>query len=140
MSLSLLKLTPEEWRMSARDAHVAAFDEMPPEGYDNIDAALLVINTIVDKPIVYITVKDLGGGEVYLKHGGAFDLAKNSTWAFSAYRLAIAHLSESYNKMSTLVHNTNIKYLKMALSVGFKVTGMKVVEGNTLLELTMRGD
>ena len=137
MSLSLLKLTPSEWSASAANAHIAAFDEKPPVGFDNIDAALLIVNTIIDKPIVYITVKDLGNGEIYLKHGGAFDLAKNSTWVFSAYRLAIAHLSESYNKLSTLVHNTNVRYLKMALSVGFKVTGMKVIEGNLLLELTM---
>ncbi len=140
MKLSLDKVEGSTWEQyCAAHAHQAVFGERLPPEYDRIDFALMALDVETSKAVGYITVREFDAESAYLKHGGAFPPIKGTIFSYSAFRLCLSWLVERYKRITTLVENTNRTYLKMALSAGFRVIGIRNFQGLILLELFMEG-
>lgn len=139
MDLRLVKISKDEWKALASHAHLAVFSEKMPPEFDRIDFALLALKGSGDKdvPVAYMTLRELDAESVYMKHGGAFEPIKGTTVSMPCYVMMLNFLKEHYRRVTTLVENTNTVYLKMALSVGFKVIGLRYFGKSILLELFM---
>lgn len=107
---------------------------MPPE-FERLDFALLAVATTTNTPVAYMTLRELDKETVYLKHGGAFDPARGTTMVMESYQAMLKYLDERYARQTTLVQNTNIAYLKLAMAAGFLAIGMRNFKGAILLEL-----
>lgn len=140
MKLAVQQVLKHEWeKHCAVHAHRVVFGEIMPPEYDRIDYALLVLDTVANKPVGYITCRELDQETVYLKHGGAFPPIKDTVLSYSAFLLALAWLRERYKRITQLVENTNVTYLKMSMSARFRVIGLRNFQGLVLLELYTEG-
>lgn len=142
MDYRLTKVSKDLWMEVAKDAHLAVFRETLPPEFDRIDYALLAVGKTSegsDKevPIAYMTLRELDAESVYMKHGGAFPTIKGTVVSMPCYVMMLNYLKEHYKRITTLVENTNTVYLKMALSAGFKVIGLRYFNKGILLELFM---
>lgn len=135
MKLALLEITNTQWLELAPSAHRSVFGEILPPEYDRIDFAVLVIDELQNRPVGYVTARELDQESVYLKHGGAFPPMKDTIYSWHAYKKTLEHLLTRYTRITTLVENTNTVYLKMALTAGFKVIGVRYFKNTLLVEL-----
>jgi len=138
MAEIFLRRRPADWAIVAEDAHKAVFNEILLPEYDRIDYALLVIREEPPKegvPVAYMTLREFDKETVYMKHGGTFDPVRGTVFSMPCYVMMLNWLKETHKRITTLVENTNTVYLKMALSVGFKVIGIRNFRGSVLLEL-----
>lgn len=139
MTLEIIQITSSEWEDKyAASAHRAVFEEILPPGLERIDYALLVVNASLGA-LGYATVRELDAESAYLKRGGAFATATDSTRAVTSYRLLVSHLAARYRRITTLVENRNVRYLKLALSIGFYPIGIRNFRGGIFVEL-LRGE
>lgn len=135
MKLKLFQIPAEEWKHYSFDAHKAVFDEILPRDMDRIDYALLAVDMARDVPVAYMTCREFDRDTIYLKHGGAFAPIRGTLVSLPCYKHMLSYLEERYKNLTTLVENTNTVYLKMALTCGFKVIGVRNYKGVVLLEL-----
>lgn len=117
----------------SENAHRVVFHEVRPMQMDRIDHVLLVVDGLV--PLSYVTVRELDSETVYWQYGGAFPSSAGTLKVMKSYRLLIEFTKRGYKRISTLVQNTNISYLKMALSCGFVPMGVRFVKGEIYVEL-----
>jgi hypothetical protein len=134
--VEVVKISPAQWaEHCAHNAHLACFGEILPPEFERIDFALLAVATQTNTPVSYMTLRELDRESVYLKHGGAFDPARGTVMVLESYQAMIRHLDERYVRQSTLVLNTNIPYLKLAMAVGFRIVGIRFFKGEIYCEL-----
>lgn len=127
------KLSPQEWSIFSEQAHLLAFDEIRPFLSERIDYALLATSD-ENKPMGYVTVRELDDESVYWQFGGSFPETRGSMACLKGYRAFLDWHKERYARVATLIENTNIPMLKMAMKVGFLIVGVKNVQGKVLLE------
>lgn len=127
----------EQWKQFAGDAHRAVFDEIQPPEYERIDFAILAVSSQDDRALGYITLRELDQESVYLKYGGTFDIIRGTKHSYEAYLACLRWLLARYKRLTTLVENTNKVYLKMAISAGFTIIGIRNFKGSVLVELFM---
>jgi hypothetical protein len=138
VKLRVLEIDKFGWERFAQDARRTVFNETMPPEYDRIDYALLVIGSEKDEPVAYMTVRELDADSAYLKHGGAFPPVKGTFHSLKIYMEMLDYLKPKYKRLTTLVENTNTVYLKMALTAGFKIIGIRNFEGSILVELYLK--
>lgn len=128
------KLTAEEWVPMAEKAHIVLFDEVRPAYMNRIDWVLMAIKN--DIPMGYVTVRELDGENIYWGYGGAFPGTINTAWAVSMYKKGIEACEKmGFKNIFSSVKNTNVSMLKMALSQGFLVTGVRVFKDEIYCEI-----
>lgn len=127
------KLTKEEWSSLSENAHRAMFKENRPASMDRIDYALIV----EDETGIcgYVTARELDSEAVYWQYGGAFPGTHSSMKAFAYYGDFIDWTRQRYKRITTLVENTNVRYLKLAMHYGFRIIGCRTFKGTILVEL-----
>ncbi len=126
-------VSKEKWKEMSFNAHKIAFREITDPEAERIDYALLCTDS-KGKLCNYVTVREIDAGTCYWAYGGAFPPAKKSVKAFYAFREMVNWASERYDNMLTYIENDNIPMLKMAMQVGFKITGIRNYKGSVLLE------
>lgn len=119
----------------ALNAHRAVFNETLPVEQHAYDYALLALDR--GEPCGYATVKEFSLEEAYLQHGGSFGPWRGNFNVGHVYMDMLAWLKERYQRISTRVENTNIPYLKLALTAGFRVIGTRTFRGMIFLELLL---
>lgn len=133
--MEVVKLSPDEWRGVAEDTHLVVFSEKRPASLDRIDYALLAC---ADAPLGYITVRETDAESVYWQYGGGFPSSREKIWALRAYQACISWTkAQGYKRINTLIKNDNVRYLKMAMSQGFRVIGVRMHGGSVLCELLL---
>lgn len=136
----ILKVSPAEWESLRKDAHAVAFGAYPalPE---RVDYALLAMNESFE-PLGYLTARELDDESVYWGYGGGTPESKDSLKAVRTYQALVDWTRERYRYVTTRIENDNIRYLKLAMSVGFRVIGTRTVKGTVLLEMMLdfKGD
>jgi hypothetical protein len=130
------RLTADEWRELSEGAHKVVFEEQRPSHFDRIDYALLAVGDD-GLPQGYLTARELDSSSVYWQYGGAFPGTKGSSKSFAAYQEFVRWTRERYGRVTTLVQNTNVVYLKMAMSVGFRIIGVRCFHGDVFCELML---
>ncbi len=127
--MNLTVYTSTEWESVAEDVHLSVFSEIRPKELNRIDGALICWDDVT--PLGYMTFREMDKNSVYLGYGGAF---QKSFKVLSAYKMMLEFLKMKYVRASTLIENKNTAMLKLAMSQGFLVTGLKCFDGQILLE------
>lgn len=128
------KLFPDEWKILSENAHLIMFNEQRPKELDRIDYAL--ISEDQDKKICgYLTARELDAESVYWQFGGAFPGTHSSAKAVQCYQEFVAWALQRYQRITTLVENTNVRYLRLAMHFGFRIIGCRLFHGKILVEL-----
>lgn len=135
MALNVLRVSREDWKDFSANAHRAVFNSIKPAEFDRIDYALLCIDSGKDEPTGYVTVRELDPETVYWQFGGGFPWAQKSIWMAKTYDALLKKQSEFSRRMTTRIENTNLPMLKLALSKGLLILGVRIWDGATLLEL-----
>lgn len=129
--MNLQKYSASEWLNVAEDVHMTVFGELRPHEMNRIDFALVVWHEI---PLGYVTCRELDCETIYMGYGGA--LERNTISNVRGYQMILKELS-FYKRAVTLVENTNISMLRLAMSQGFLITGLRNHKNTILLELTL---
>lgn len=123
----------KEWALVSEEAHRIAFGTIKPASMDRIDFALLAVKD--DVSMGYVTCRETDAKTLYWQHGGAFPGTKDSIHTWPAYSLFMEHCQGmGYDRVTTVIENTNAVMLKMAQKVGFKIIGVRNFNGAVLLE------
>jgi RimJ/RimL family protein N-acetyltransferase len=130
---AIKKLTPDEWAELSEAAHHVVFEEKRSWDMDRIDYALICEEGGV--PCGYLTARELDKESVYWQYGGAFPGTHSSSRAVAVYEALIDWTLERYQRITTLVENENVRYLKLALHAGFRIIGCRFFNGIILVEL-----
>lgn len=134
MIYKIEKLLPEEWKLLSEQAHLAMFSESRSSEMDRIDYALII--TDEEKKLCgYLTARELDQDSVYWQYGGAFPGTHSSKKAFDVYGELILWAKRHYKRITTLVKNSNVRYLKLAMHFGFRIIGCRFFNGEVLVEL-----
>jgi len=126
----------EGWEKLAADAHLICFNETIHPMQQRVDYALICVDDD-NIPMGYMTCRELDTACVYWQHGGAFEGTKGTIKSFKIYNAMADWHKERYSFISTLVRNDNLPMLKMAMKVGFRVTGTRTFQGLVYLEHTI---
>lgn len=130
--IQIQRLSKAEWEPVANFAHQIAFDKKR-EG-DRSTFALL--GSEDGQTLGYVSCIELDSETVYLQFGGTFPPAKKSVRCFNGYSLVIAELEKTYENLFTLIENTNVVMLKMAMKAGFRIIGTRYFKGSVMVELS----
>lgn len=134
--IEVKKLSPSEWAILSRNAHLLVFNEVRESDMDRISFALMCEEDGL--PLAYATIRELDKESVYWQYGGSFPSAKNTVKSVTCYRKVAEWCKDAgYKRVTTYVENTNTTMLKMALSVGFKAIGIRNFKQTILLELLL---
>lgn len=134
MELSVKKIGPQLWSSTfSEHAHLGVFGEFHDRNLDRIDYALLCINK-EDEPVAYMTCRELDSESVYWQYGGVFGPYRNSVTAFRACESFTKYHRENYKRCATYIENTNTAMLKVALKLGFKISGIRNFKNSVLVE------
>lgn len=131
-------LSSTEWRHLSESAHLVVFDESRPAEYDRIDYALVVRR---DQELLgYATVRELDRESVYWQFGGAFPGAEKTVKVWPTYQALIEWTRKrGYKRITTLVENENVPYLRLAHKAGFRICGIRICEeGRIFPELRLK--
>ncbi len=123
------------WELYSENAHKIAFQERKPASNDRIDFALMAIKE--GTPMGYMTCRELEADTLYWQFGGAFPGTKGTTWSWWAYLAFVDWCREKYKRVTTIIENTNLPMLKMAMKVGFRINGTRFYAGSILVELVL---
>lgn len=138
MSFRIEKIGAEIWKKNFSElAHKISFQTIRKGELERIDYALLLINH-ADEPVGYMTCRELDAKTVYWQFGGAMPNVKDTIYSFAGYKeMASWHLNQ-YDRIYTYIENTNTVMLKMAMKVGFLITGIKFFDGSVMLEHSLK--
>lgn len=138
MSLSLEKLSQDEWALLSSSVHKYSFGIDRPPDMDRIDFALLVKKD--DELSGYATVIELDKDSVYMQHGGNFEASSGNVLTVRTYLMMVNYLKEHYKNISTRIYNKNKAMLKLAWAGGFTITGLESNrKGEIFLVLDLEG-
>lgn len=130
--MNIERFSPAAWKEYSAHAHRIAFGEVMPEGLERIDFALLLVDG--KKPLGYVTCRELDSETIRWQFGGAFPGTQGTAVTYRGYQAFVRHAMRDYKRIGTLIENTNVVMLKMALKVGFRVIGVRMFQGSVLLE------
>jgi len=132
----VLKLSESDWKKYELGdyGHQIAFNSSLPPECQRIDYGLLLIDRNTDLPVAYMTCREFDKDTVYWQFGGALPPLEKKIWAFSAYLKFVEWHKERYKRITTLIENDNVAYLKFAMKAGFRIIGLRVFKGKILLE------
>jgi hypothetical protein len=131
------QLSPLQWSELAEEAHLLCFNEVRDCSMDRIDFALYT--TDGNKPLAYMTCKELDSETIYLQYGGSFPETQGTANSFRAYNQMLFRLKElGYKRAGTYIENTNKPMLKFAMKAGWLITGLRNFENTLLLEHTIK--
>lgn len=130
--MKVVKLSSDEWKMYAEDAHLICFNERMSAELNRIDFALVVHEG--DVPLAYTTCREFDANTVYMQFGGAFPSVRGTLKSFQCYMKMLEALKSHYKRATTLIENNNIPMLKFAMKAGFLITGVRYFKGSVLLE------
>lgn len=129
------KIPAEEWKVLDELSHTICFGEKRPS---DLNRHHFVMAGFLGKELMgYTTCIEMDSETVYLQHGGAFPNYEKSLYVLQSYKALLDSLRPTYKRAWTRVKNTNLVMLKLALKMGFLITGTYQFKGDTLVELEL---
>lgn len=126
-------LLPDRWKQFSENAHAIAFGKRKSVYEERIDFAL-VATTDSGELVGYVTVKEMDARSVYWQFGGAFPPGKGTVHVWKGYKALLEWTALRYERMTTLIENTNTAMLRLALQAGLRIIGTRTYKGEVLLE------
>jgi len=140
--MRVVQIMPDKWAELSERAHLIVFNELKKPEMNRIDFALLV-ESKSGEPMQYAECRELGQGSLFMQYGGSFPGTKGTLASVRCFE-EILEWAEfaNYHRLSFLVENTNEAMLKLAMRMGFLITGIRVHKGKVFLEnvLEMKPD
>lgn len=133
MKIHVQKLSQSEWGIFSENAHKIAFGKLKPVAMERIDYALIA-TTDTEELIGYVTVKEMDSDTVYWQFGGGFPPGVRTIRIWHGYMGFLDWTRARYKRMTTLIENTNVPMLKLAMHAGLRVIGIRNYKGEVLLE------
>lgn len=128
------KVHKDDWASGAANAHLVVFGEASKPEMDRIDFAL-VVESEHEIPLQYASCRELSADSLFLQYGGSFPGTKGTMKSLRCFEELLTWARDAgYKRISFLVENTNIAMLKLALTTGFLITGVRNHKGAILLE------
>ncbi len=134
MGYKIKQISSEDWKNFSREAHLICFDENKPVEMDRIDYALLAIDETTDKPAGYVTVREITNKDVYWQYGGSFPGTRGTVKSFRVYEALHDWTSQRYERITTLIQNTNTTMIKFAMKMGYLIIGIRNFKGDVMIE------
>lgn len=132
--MRILAIPAEEFKEVGETAHLACFGEFRPRAMERFQFALLSTSDDGREHLGYVTCKEADAETLYWQYGGAFPGTAGTTKAFRLFKEFLRWGKGRYNYISFLVENKNTPMLKMAMKMGFLITGVRVFKEWILLE------
>lgn len=133
MSYSIKALTADEWMEWSEAAHENVFSEARENSHNRADFALISLK--IGEPTGFIQCKEIDSKTLYLQTGGAFKNFQGTSAVFGSYSALIDWCAENYERVITKVNNENVRMIRLAMSVGFRIIGSSAFKGKVTLEM-----
>lgn len=132
--VAVKRIPKEAWALLSEQAHAVVFGERKPASWDAIDYAL-VTEDATETLRAYVTCRKLSPDAVYIQYGGAFPTIKRTQAVVGDFLAILQRLAnDGVKSVGFLVENTNFPMLKLAMAVGFFISGVRFFEGSILVE------
>lgn len=136
--IKVVQLSKDEWAHLGSEAHKAVFGDDRAASMDRIDYALLAIDETTNSPVMYQTIIEIDAESAYWQLGGPFAFSpQNYLLAAKAYKAFIEWAKGHYRRATTRIANTHVSYLKFALDAGFRIIGVRCLDGEIFCELLL---
>lgn len=132
--VKVLEISKTEWAKCSEDAHRAVFNKVKPGHFDRIDYALLAVLEETDQPVGFVTVREVDHETVYWQFGGGFSWARKSILMGRTYDALLEAQSRKSKRMVTYIENENVPMLRLALSRGLRICGLRSLKESALVE------
>jgi len=124
----------EEFSVVSEKVHELCFGE---KRIEELNKYHFVIGSFIEDNFMgYSTCLEMDSETVYMQFGGVMPKYKKSHYVYSAYVKGLEVLKEHYKRAWTRIENKNKPMLKLALQVGFDITGIYNNNGKIFVELT----
>ncbi len=136
--MKIAVLQPAEWAHFSEDAFRTVFKAPHNKALDRITFALVGVDEDTDLPVGYLTARELNGEDLCWEYGGAFPDIAESIEVYRGYCLFAERCREmGYARILQVVENTNHRYLKLSMKLGFNIVGVRTIRGETLVEMLL---
>ena len=130
--IHVTQLSYLQWEACAEKAHSLVFGEERSLLLNRIDFALIVKSN--EKPIGYLTAREMDALTIYWQYGGALP-GSTASEIVPCYLAFVDWCLERYLRITTRIENTNVKMLHMAMKMGFLIVGTWNFQNKIYLEL-----
>lgn len=128
-------LSTTAWNDISENAHKVAFGTVKPASLERIDFALMAVDSASDQPLGYVTCREHDAETLYWQFGGALPGTKGTIKSWRAYQEGLGWCEGRYKRVTTMIENTNLPMLELALKAGFLVNGIRYTADKILVEL-----
>lgn len=135
--MKIMALNPDEWRGMSADAFRLVFKGACDPQIDRINFALLAVDEDAKQTIGYLTAREMNAEDLCWEYGGCFPEYANTPAVYHAYMFFARYCQTRYKRLFQVVENTNHRYLKLSLKLGFNIVGVRHVKGVTLVEMLL---
>lgn len=123
---------PHDWAAITNLLHHCVFGSHLKPDQERISFALLGRKD--DEVLGFVTCLETDSNTLYWKFGGTVPGARQTSMSWLLYQRFVNLCKEKYERITTLIENDNITMLKMAMKVGFRIIGVRIYNGQILLE------
>ncbi len=135
--MKIVPLTPSEWQAFSEAAFQTVFGAVHDRRLDRISFALVMVDEEKDEPLGYLTAREMSAEDLCWEYGGAYPAKEKSVHVLRGYMMFARWCQTRYKRIFTLVENTNHRYLKLAMKIGFNIVGTRAQGGRLFVELSM---
>lgn len=136
MNLSTRVVSKKEWDLFALEVHKELFGEFGLDHFRSYDFTILVEHENGDK-VAYVNIKELDAESAYVTFGGLFKEYRGYGVGFKSLNLAVDELLKKYLRVGFACRTKNFAMIKMGISKGFEIIGLKKMYGFNYLEFTL---
>lgn len=131
------EITHETFNLEFPTLQDEVFGKQVEEHFKHFDSALVVY--VEDRVVSYATTKKLSSDLVFLEMGGAAPSFKGTSYVPRSFLGMVEHLFETYKEITMSVRNNNFPMLRLALKLGFLITGTQLSNDGQLMLLHSLG-
>lgn len=139
IGVEVVELDPPSWNKVATNTLKYSFGCDWPEEKGRVSKAYITQDESTKVPYGFMTLVEFDSESVYMQHGGNFPTSKGFL-TLKTYQAMVDRARKQYKYISTRICNRNTPMIKLALHVGFLITGTQLdPHGDLYLVLEMRG-
>ncbi len=137
MVIRVERFSAHTWQGFSEKSHLVVFGELRDFRLERIDFAIVAFGN--NQLGGYMTCKEMDAETVYIQYGGVYPSFANSVHVVSGYKKMLEDLLSTHKQLTTRIENVNVRMLKMAMALGFRITGVSVFKEKTFVELLLAG-
>ena len=125
MEIGVKILDQDNWKQIAEGLHSIVFDKKRDHKIDRADGCFLIYDKNTNCSVGYVSYFETDAKSIYWQWGGLFPEFRGTNIAYKAINICLEVADKIYDTINMMVHRDNIKMLKIAFSVGFRINGVR---------------